>query len=73
MQNVLPRSGARAYTLSDYASADQRYYHDFAGLTLSFSIRFAPASNSDVVKRFSAVMFMYFIITFVVILLVLLE
>ena len=25
MQNVLPRSGARAYTVSDYASADQRY------------------------------------------------
>ena len=26
MQNVLPRSGARAYTVSDDASADQRYY-----------------------------------------------
>ena len=25
MQNVLPRSGARAYTVSDDASADQRY------------------------------------------------
>ena len=25
MQNVLPRSGARAYTVSDEASADQRY------------------------------------------------
>ena len=31
MQNVLPRSGARAYTVSDDASADQRYcnYNDF--------------------------------------------
>ena len=26
MQNVLPRSSARAYTVSDDASADQRYY-----------------------------------------------
>ena len=25
IQNVLPRSGARAYTVSDDASADQRY------------------------------------------------
>ena len=29
MQNVLPRSGARAYTVSDDASADQRYWHKF--------------------------------------------
>ena len=27
MQNVLPISGARAYTVSDDASADQRYTH----------------------------------------------
>ena len=26
MQNVLPRRGARAYTVSDDASADQRYF-----------------------------------------------
>ena len=38
----------------------------FGGLTLSLSIRFAPASNSDVVKRLSAAMFKYFIITLVV-------
>ena len=29
MQNVLPRSGARAYTVSDDASVDQRYDRDF--------------------------------------------
>ena len=29
MQNVLPRSGARAYTVSDDASVDQRYSHKF--------------------------------------------
>ena len=27
IQNVLPRSGARAYTVSDDASADQRYWY----------------------------------------------
>ena len=31
MHNVLPRSGARAYTVSDDASADQRYYALFLG------------------------------------------
>ena len=36
------------------------------GLTLSLSIRFTPASNSDVVNRFSAAMFRYFIIILVV-------
>ena len=35
MQNVLPRSGARAYTLSDDASADQRYT-DSIGLEIKF-------------------------------------
>ena len=39
----------------------------FGYITLSLSIRFAPASNSDVVKRFSAAMFRYFIITLVVV------
>ena len=31
MQNVLPRSGARAYTVSDDASADQRYNNEVGG------------------------------------------
>ena len=39
----------------------------FGGLTLSISIRFVPASNSDVVKRFSAALFRYLKITLVVV------
>ena len=39
----------------------------FGGLTLSLSIRFALTSNSDVVKRFSAAMFRYFINTLVLV------
>ena len=42
-------------------------YFTFGYITLSLSIRFAPASKSDVVKRFSAAMFRYFIITLVVV------
>ena len=46
----------------------------FGGLTYTFTFgrfhSFRPASNSDVVERFSAVMFRYFSITFVVALVV---
>ena len=36
MQNVLPRSGARAYTVSDDASVDQRYIDTITGSAILF-------------------------------------
>ena len=39
MQNVLPRSGARAYTVSDDASADQRYFVDLQTVQVGLYFR----------------------------------
>ena len=48
MQNVLPRSAARAYTVSDDASADQRYKKDnIINKHLSGSVKVASVNTDE--------------------------